>query len=216
MIKNTPGKKKTLMLEDKRKMQRLAGILKESMFYEAAPEEEEPLPDAPVDDAPDMGSEPPMDDMGGDDLGGDMGAPANDMPAGPEGMENPQVEKMVDLFRQFLSDQMANGALDIQADGTESVPPADFGGDEGLSDEVPAPEGGEGMEMEDEPEDAPPGLQKEAVPIPSARRGDPVKEKYNQLEEELFESVMRRVRKEMAPKGKPAPTKKSNTNFPLF
>lgn len=209
MNKNTPGKKKELMLEDKRKMQRLAGILKESMFYEAAPEDEEPLPDAPVDDAaPDMGSEPPMDDMGGDDLGGDMGAPAGDMPAGPEGMENPQVEKMVDLFRQFLSDQMANGALDIQADGTESVPPADFGGDEGLSDEVPAPEGGEGMEMEDEPEDAPPGLQKEAVPLPSARRGDPVKEKYSQLEEELFESVMKRVRKEMAPKGKTAPTKK--------
>jgi hypothetical protein len=206
MNKNTPGKKKELMLEDKRKMQRLAGILKESMFYEAAPEDEEPLPDAPVDDAaPDMGSEPPMDDMGDDDLGGDM-------PAGPEGLENPQIDQFMELItpaiKKAIGEAVANGAIDIQADATKEVPAPDFSGDEGLSDEVPEPEEGEGMEMEDEPEDAPPGLQKEAIPIPSARRGDPVKEKYSQLEEELFESVMRRVRKEMAPKGKPAPTKK--------
>lgn len=209
MNKNTPGKKKELMLEDKRKMQRLAGILKESMFYEAAPEDEEPLPDAPVDDAaPDMGSEPPMDDMGGDDLGGDMGAPAGDMPAGPDGIEDPEIEELINILRPALKQAVADGAIVLQKDATKDVPAPDFGGDEGLSDEVPAPEGGEGMEMEDEPEDAPPGLQKEAVPLPSARRGDPVKEKYSQLEEELFESVMKRVRKEMAPKGKTAPTKK--------
>lgn len=208
MIKNKNGGKKELLAEDRRKMQRLAGLLKESMFYEAAPEEEEPLPDESAPPAPDMGGDPaggdmpPMDDMGGDDLG-------MDAPAGPEGMENPQVEKMVDLFRQFLSDQMANGGIDIQGDATEVVPGAELPGSGGdPSMDVPAPDGGEGMEMEDEPED--PSLQKEAVPIPSARRQDPVREKYNQLEEDLFESVMRRVRKEMLskPAAKPATSKK--------
>lgn len=211
MIKNKNGGKRELLAEDKRKMQRLAGLLKESMFFEEAPEEEEePLPDdsgAPdMDGDPSGGDMPPMDDMGGDDLGMDDGA---DMPPGPEGVENPQVEKMVDLFRQFLSDQMANGGIDIQGDDTEVVPSAELPGSEGdPSMGVPSPEGGEGMEMTDEPED--PSLQKEAVPIPSARRQDPVQQKYNQLEEDLFESVMRRVRKEMLnkPATKPATSKK--------
>ena len=203
MIKNkNGGKKKELLAEDRRKMQRLAGILKESMFFEEAPpEEEEPLPGGDDMGGDDLG----MDD-GGDDLGMDDGG---DVPAGPEGVQSPEVEEMVNLFRDFLVAQQESGRIGISADGTENVPSAELpgvGGDPSL--DVPEPDGGEGMEMEDEPED--PSLQKEAVPIPSARRQNPVREKYNNLEEDLFESVMRRVRKEMLAKSarKPAPAKK--------
>ena len=103
MIKNkNGGKKKELLAEDRRKMQRLAGILKESMFFEEAPpEEEEPLPGG--DDmgapAPDMGGDDLGMDDGGDDLGMDDGG---DVPAGPEGVQSPEVEEMVNLFRDFL------------------------------------------------------------------------------------------------------------------
>lgn len=213
MIKNKNGGKKELLAEDRRKMQRLAGLLKESMFFEEAPpEEEEPLPDESAPPAPDMGGDPaggdmpPMDDMGGDDLG-------MDAPAGPEGVENPQVEKLMTLLtpalKKAIGEVIATGGVEIQGDETEAVPGAELPRSSGdPSMDVPAPDGGEGMEMEDEPED--PTLQKEAVPLPSARRGDPVKEKYSQLEEELFESVMRRVRKEMLskPAAKPATSKK--------
>lgn len=184
MKKKTTGKK-TLLAEDKRRMQRLAGIIKESMFFEADDEEEVPVdaPPAPEDDmggetdlggAPDMGGEP--------DLGGDMdsGAPV-------DGVEDPNVEEMVNLFRDFLVAQQESGRIGLSADGAESVPAADFDSEPDMSSDVPEPDEGEGMESEDEPE-----LQKE---------------KYNKLEEELFESVMRRVRKEMI-RRKPTSKKK--------
>lgn len=215
MIKNKNGGKRELLAEDKRKMQRLAGLLKESMFFEEAPEEEEePLPDD--SGAPDMGGEPsggdmpPMDDMGGDDLGMDDEA---DVPAGPEGVSNPLIGQLMELItpaiEEAIGKALENGELSIESDDTEVVPSAELPGSEGdPSMNVPSPEGGEGMEMTDEPED--PSLQKEAVPIPSARRQDPLQQKYNQLEEDLFESVMRRVRKEMLnkPATKPVTSKK--------
>ncbi len=210
-MKNNKNKP-TMLLEKSQKdrLRRMAGLipLNENLYGnlkeadDEEPDGDEMAPDVGSDlDSPDVDPGSPMDDGMGLDS-----APAPSPDLGMGGESNPMVQKLLDLLRPALEQAVAGGQLSISDDdvgGSDEVPPVDMGveddlGGGGLSDEVPP--GPDGMPGDDDP-------LREAVPLPS-----PVgmKEKYQSLEEKIFESVKRQLRKEglLKPSGKTVPTPK--------
>lgn len=191
----------------KDRLRRMAGLipLNENLYgnlQEGDEEESKPEPDG------DESSLPPADDMGpessGDELGLDTPAPdlgAPDLGGMNDGGSNPMVQKFLDLLRPALEQAVAGGQLSISDDelgGSDDVPPVDMGMEDDLGDMPPSdqvPPGPDGLPGDDDP-------LKEAVPLPS-----PVgmKEKYQALEEKIFERLEKRLRKEGL---LPAPKKK--------
>lgn len=211
--------KPTMLLEkvQKDRLRRMAGLipLNENLYgnlQEGDEEELKPEPDG------DESSLPPADDTGPESSGGELGldTPAPDLGApdvgGMNGGSDPMVQKLLDLLRPALEQAVAGGQLSISDDelgGSDDVPPVDMGTEDDLGGDMPpsdqVPPGPDGLPGDDDP-------LKEAVPLPS-----PVgmKEKYQALEEKIFERLEKRLRKEgLLPAPKKSPTVPANKSTP--